>query len=455
MGLIDTKFTRGEFLKLCGGAAATGLFWGRGSEAKAAQLATSKSFLFTDRKSRVTFKQPKQTGEENFTFAVFGDRTSGLDSGLLILQRAVDEVNILQPDMVMNVGDLVQGYNQRPQWKDQCSHYRAVMNHLDMPWFPTPGNHDIYWRGDGQPEGEHEGDYEYYMGPLWYAFEHNGCGFIVLYSDEGNLQTGEKDFKNPECQSMSPRQTQFLRDSLKRFANNRHVFIFLHHPRWTGDHYGDDWNRIHKILKQAGNVSACFAGHTHRMKFNGVKDGITYHTLATTGGNIPGGNINSLEGVYQHYDIVTVRGNEFHVGSLPVGSMVNPSSDHLTQTLLPEETWVVRNEASRVLTWPIVIPSNEAAKTNLVIGVQGGGDNAGDRGVHYELKTEDNKVVKKGFTKSNDYHFIEVPVQSEQRLTFTIMEEDTIFTGKAPGNGGRIKMNLKVKCKAPNSLALV
>ena len=78
------------------------------------------------------------------------------------------------------------------------------MNGLLCPWFPVAGNHDIYWRGPDRPAEEHEQRYEQHFGPLWYAFDHKGCRFIVLYSDEGIPETGERNFSKPDCQVMSP-----------------------------------------------------------------------------------------------------------------------------------------------------------------------------------------------------------------------------------------------------------
>jgi hypothetical protein len=274
----------------------------------------------TDRDSPVMLELPVE--DEAFSFVVFGDRTGGPDSGVAVLADAVDEVNVLGPDLVMTVGDLVQGYNQQAAWEAQTDEFRGIMGKLGMPWFPVAGNHDIYWRGPNRPNEEHEGNYERRFGPLWYAFEHKDCWFIVLYTDEADPLTGVRDFNKPASQKMSPEQFAWLQQTLPHTADARHVFVFMHHPRWMGGKYGDDWERVHALLAAQGNVSAVFAGHIHQMKYSGVRDGIEYFTLATVGGS-QAGDIPEA-GFLHQYHLVTVRDEELAVASLPVGSVDDP-----------------------------------------------------------------------------------------------------------------------------------
>ncbi|MEY3160232.1 MAG: hypothetical protein RIT25_223, partial [Planctomycetota bacterium] len=169
--------------------------------------------------------------------------------------------------------------------------------------------------------GEHEGNYEAVFGPLWYAFRHKHCWFIALYSDEGNPETGEKNFHKPECQRMSDAQFAWLQEVLQKARGANHVFVFLHHPRWL-ERYGDDWKKVHEALVAAGNVSAVFAGHIHRMRYDGNRDGIEYFTLATTGGNL---DMELPQAGYLHeYHVVTVRPQGIQVATLPVGTVIDP-----------------------------------------------------------------------------------------------------------------------------------
>jgi hypothetical protein len=266
-------------------------------------------------------KLPKE--DDAFGFVVFGDRTGGPVEGVRVLEQAVADTNLLDPDLVLTVGDLVNGYNTTEAWLAQANEYKTAMGKLRMPWFPVAGNHDIYWRGAGKPAGEHEGNFEAVFGPLWYAVQHKQCWFVALYSDEGNPVTGEKNFGKPDCQRMSEAQFAWLGDTLQKANGARHVFVFLHHPRWLA-RYGDDWQRVHALLAKAGNVTAVFAGHIHRMRFDGVRDGIQYYTVASVGAHL---EFEAPQAGFLHqYHVVTVRPEGITVAALPVGTVIDPKS---------------------------------------------------------------------------------------------------------------------------------
>ena len=100
------------------------------------------------------------------------------------------------------------------------------------------------------------------------------------------------------------------------------MFVFLHHPRWLKKGYGDDWDRVHGMLSDAGNVKAVFAGHIHKMRYDGKRDGIEYFTLATIGGHQSG--LSHAAGYLHQYHVVTVRKDGLNVASVPVGAVQDP-----------------------------------------------------------------------------------------------------------------------------------
>ncbi len=293
----------------------------------------SAARFFTTRDEAKQLPLPKE--DTVFQFAIFGDRTGGVPEGLQVLEQAVVDTNLMDPDLVMTVGDLVQGYNQTPQWLNQKDEFQAIMNRLKMDWFPVAGNHDVYWQRQdpNKPPGQHEKNYEQHFGPLWYSFKHKNAGFLVLFSDEGNPETNEKGFNDPSLQQMSQRQLDFVKQALEHLKEQKHVFVFLHHPRWIGGNYeGSNWDQVHNTLVAAGNVSAVFAGHIHRMRYDGKRDGIEYYALATTGGNL------SVDfpaaGFLHHFNVVTVHEDRFQVATIPVGGVIDPKT--FTQDYLRE-----------------------------------------------------------------------------------------------------------------------
>lgn len=270
------------------------------------------------------------TEEDTFTFAVYGDRTGGPHKGINVLAQAVADTNLIEPDLVMTVGDLINGYADDKVWMQQMKQYKEVMGELICPWFPVAGNHDIYWRGPNKPERELEPEYEMHFGPLWYAFEHKNCFFIILYTDEPNPKTGERNFGKPASQRMSDEQFTWLKDILGKSKDADHVFVFVHHPRWLGldgkgrgKNYGDDWKKVHGELVKAGNVSGVFAGHIHHMRYD-PKDEIDYFALATVGGGQPGWAPKA--GWLHHFNLVTVRKDQVAFSSLPVGGVMDPKA---------------------------------------------------------------------------------------------------------------------------------
>src|SRR5262249_10357176 len=79
---------------------------------------------------------------DTFRFAIVTDRTGGVRPG--VFERAVEQLNWLQPEFVVCVGDLIQGGTQDTQKVErQWREFDGFVGKLEMPFFYLPGNHDI------------------------------------------------------------------------------------------------------------------------------------------------------------------------------------------------------------------------------------------------------------------------------------------------------------------------
>ncbi len=77
----------------------------------------------------------------NFQFAIVTDRTGGHRAG--VFMDAVNKLNLLQPEFVVSVGDMIEGYTRNEEkiyreWDE----LNGFIEKLQMPYFYVPGNHD-------------------------------------------------------------------------------------------------------------------------------------------------------------------------------------------------------------------------------------------------------------------------------------------------------------------------
>jgi UDP-2,3-diacylglucosamine pyrophosphatase LpxH len=252
----------------------------------------------------------------NFQFAIVGDRTGGMRRG--IFEKGVEKINLVMPEFVMCVGDLINGYTTdtaiiAQQWDE----VNQIISGLKMPFFYLPGNHDITNKVMQQ-------EWEKRYGKRYYSFNYKNVLFVVLDSnDDENL-------------NLTQEQTEFVLKTLKENGNARWTFLLMHHPIWTYD-TGGRFQEIQAALENRKHT--VIAGHEHRYRHEEI-NGSNYYVLATTGAG--SALLGESFGQFDHISWITMNDNG------PV--MANLKLDGI----LPHD---VSNAKSRAMAEPLIANS--------------------------------------------------------------------------------------------------
>ena len=155
---------------------------------------------------------------DHFKFAIVSDRTGGHRAG--VFESAVDKLNLLRPEFVITVGDMIEGgTDDEAVLREQWNEFNGFVNRLEMPFFYLPGNHD-----NDTPEMKKV--YRKIFGREHYAFIYKNVLFLCLDSQD-----------LPDV-ALSDEQTQWAIDTLNAHDDVRWTFVFMHQPLWVHEEGG-------------------------------------------------------------------------------------------------------------------------------------------------------------------------------------------------------------------------
>ncbi|MBT3345961.1 MAG: hypothetical protein HN712_15050 [Gemmatimonadetes bacterium] len=203
---------------------------------------------------------------DNFQFAIVTDRTGGHRDG--VFPDAMTKLNLLQPEFVMSVGDLIEGYTEdRIALDAEWDQFTGFVEELDMPFFYLAGNHDI-------TNPVMADVWEERFGRAYYHFVYRDVLFVGLNSEDTGPQT------------VTSKQADWLEGVLAQNADVRWTMVFMHKPLWNYKEAGTEqmhamWTRIEGMLR--GRMHTVFSGHYHNYTKHQRNDS-NYFVLATTGG---------------------------------------------------------------------------------------------------------------------------------------------------------------------------
>ena len=260
---------------------------------------------------------------DEFHFVVLGDAQFHNPAKF---NRVIDQARRLGPAFVIQVGDLIEGYNNdldsiKQEWQRFAEQIAPL---APAAFYAVPGNHDVY-NGERQVDPRLEALFEQTWGPLYYAFTYKNALLVTLNSDSSD-----------GANQITGAQLRWLRQTLKD-SDAEHKFVFLHRPPLLTQNASE----LHALFKRHG-VSHVFYGHHHHYHFF-ERDGIAY-TMTNAAAN----SVHDHESVggFHHLLQVSVRGAEVNVAVIKADAIkpqdaVEPLDNYdffeLNQRLAPRQ----------------------------------------------------------------------------------------------------------------------
>jgi 3',5'-cyclic AMP phosphodiesterase CpdA len=236
--------------------------------------------------------------DDKFTFAVFSDLSGGERDK--IFEIAVAQLNLLRPELIMNVGDLIEGDSKDEaglalEWDSFDQRARKAK----APIFYAGGNHDLTGEMLRQV-------WEERYGPRYYHFVYKSVLFLVLdtedntpermqeifdlrndaiaiYKSEGAEAFDQTEYAGlPErtVGTIGPEQSAYFQQVLADNSDVRWTFLFMHKPAWKKE--GEETFRAIGTML-VDRPYTVFYGHEQVYGYE-QRHGRDYIRLATTGG---------------------------------------------------------------------------------------------------------------------------------------------------------------------------
>jgi hypothetical protein len=238
-------------------------------------------------------------GGNTVRFVVLADRTCCNRPG--VFAEAVKKVNLLEPQFVTNVGDLIDGYTEdRTELAVMWKEVMADLAGLKSPFFFTPGNHDL-------TNPVEVGVWNERLGRTYYHFIYKDLLFLVVCTEVGG------EWK------LGAEQVEYFRKVLAANPSPKWTFAFMHKPMWTRK--GAEADQNYTKFEEALGDRPCtlFAGHEHQYTFE-TRGKRRYYTLATTGG---GNDLRGKEwGEFDQVVMVTAGPGEPQVADLDLNGFI-------------------------------------------------------------------------------------------------------------------------------------
>ncbi len=262
---------------------------------------------------------------DKFAFAIHSDLTGGERDG--IYEVAIAQLNLLRPEFIINVGDLIDGDTDEAVVNQQWDWFDERAGRARAPVFYVAGNHD-------RTGILAQSIWDRRQGRAYYHFRYKDVLFLVLDTEdntpervaeidamrqealklmaEGGMAAAvDSEYgRLPERQAgnITAAQAQYMIDAINANADVRWTFLFMHKTPWLREDQAT-FPAIEAAL--AVRPYTVFHGHFHTYAYQ-QRNGNDYIRLATTGGGQPATGGRSMD----HVTLVTVDNNGVDIANL-------------------------------------------------------------------------------------------------------------------------------------------
>ena len=235
-------------------------------------------------------------------FAILPDRTGQERPGKF--EQAIATIEVLDPEFVISVGDLIEGYaDDAATVQAEWDELDAMIAPLGVPMCAAVGNHDVWDAASGRVWEERRGE-------RYYAFKRGGALFLILDTEDPpqplppgvkarqaalkqawakdpmatqerilEAVRGREPTAIPGQAAMSDEQVDWALDTLDKHRDARWTFVIVHRPIWRQEQ--GPFARIEEAL--SGRDYTVIAGHEHYLQME-QRLGADYIVTATAGG---------------------------------------------------------------------------------------------------------------------------------------------------------------------------
>jgi hypothetical protein len=196
---------------------------------------------FPGKKGPVDSLQTQPDQLSSFEFVALGDSRSNPR----IFDLLSKQVKQLQPDLIINMGDLVAEGGDFLQWNE---HYFDVADEL-VGYIPL-----VSCLGDHEGDDDNGALYRYFFQPqlpleeLWFSFDYGPAHFVAL------------DYRHPDSEKM----LEWFKTDMQQ-TSAKWKFVYMHRPCYNLGGHRSNWGtpQWQKLFRDF-QIDIVFAGHSHQ-----------------------------------------------------------------------------------------------------------------------------------------------------------------------------------------------